>query len=447
MKIIKSSHTIFLILLIALADIALLSAVAWAKTTELPKPIGRYAVGYRSFEFRDDSRDQPHVEGQHPRILPAHVFYPAHAGADAVPRTYLPKDSAAMQIASLARNFDIDPAALEPLGTARAHSVPNAPAITGAGRFPVVIFSHGLPLYPLQSTALLEDIASHGYVVVSVAHPGDAVDLRLADGRVIPTLISSEKGFQAAKHKLWSAPTFDERTAAIPEFIAELAKTELGRSTVSWRRDMIFVADAIGEGHIPKAAGDAFVRADRKNLALTGMSFGGNISAGTCRLTRYCRAAINLDGGQYDVGMFNTSAERPLLMLSSDWIGLPRPDAPLYPDYTVTDLAFEPWATSGGDPDIVRVRMKGMRHMGLSDLMLLMVDPGRVDTVGTAEPVGSMRALDDLCIAFLNSYLKGQGRGRIADALEKHDLFVPRKPVALREWAIGRGGPSSTMQR
>ncbi|MDH5731779.1 MAG: hypothetical protein OEZ58_22585, partial [Gammaproteobacteria bacterium] len=40
------------------------------------------------------------------------------------------------------------------------------------GRFPVIIFNHGLMSYERQNTTQFEQLASHGYVVLSVANPG-----------------------------------------------------------------------------------------------------------------------------------------------------------------------------------------------------------------------------------------------------------------------------------
>ncbi|NRA59767.1 MAG: hypothetical protein HRU25_02420 [Psychrobium sp.] len=38
-------------------------------------------------------------------------------------------------------------------------------------KFPVLIFNHGLYLVAEQNTILMEHLASHGYVIFSIAHP------------------------------------------------------------------------------------------------------------------------------------------------------------------------------------------------------------------------------------------------------------------------------------
>ncbi len=61
--------------------------------------------------------------------------------------------------------------------TAVDASLRAAPGIPPAsGRFPVVVFSHAAASSPLQSTFLTTHLASHGYVVAALSHPGSTFD-------------------------------------------------------------------------------------------------------------------------------------------------------------------------------------------------------------------------------------------------------------------------------
>src|SRR5262249_18346776 len=152
------------------------------RANELPAPSGPYPVGFRAFELHDPSRTNAPASNDAPRTLQAFVFYPSlHTSSP--PRPYL--SDADLAIPAMARNFHYDAASLSVLRDAHAHSVQDSPP--APGRFPLVFFNHGFRLYALQSTALLEEVVSHGYVVIALTHPGDAADFRLADGRVIRT--------------------------------------------------------------------------------------------------------------------------------------------------------------------------------------------------------------------------------------------------------------------
>lgn len=162
---------------------AALSCAA-AEPSVLPQPDGEYAVGMRRFELTDPARsgvlsDNP---GE-PRVLPGYVWYPAKGGGRNR-RTYLTRAEAAVQGPSMARNFDYGATELDHLDRVVAHSIEGASPARGAA-FPILIFSHGYQCYPAQNTALLERLASHGYIVLSIAHPHDSVDLQLSDGSLV----------------------------------------------------------------------------------------------------------------------------------------------------------------------------------------------------------------------------------------------------------------------
>lgn len=63
-----------------------------------------------------------------------------------------------------------------------SHATVGVPA--RRGRFPVVLFSHGNVSTRVQNTALLEELASHGFVCVACDHPHDAAIVNFPDGDV-----------------------------------------------------------------------------------------------------------------------------------------------------------------------------------------------------------------------------------------------------------------------
>jgi dienelactone hydrolase len=52
------------------------------------------------------------------------------------------------------------------------------------GRYPVVLFSPGYGLNREQGTALVEDLASHGYVVVTISHTYESAEVEFPDERL-----------------------------------------------------------------------------------------------------------------------------------------------------------------------------------------------------------------------------------------------------------------------
>jgi predicted dienelactone hydrolase len=414
------------------ASLVLAVMTARVRANELPVPTGPYPVGFRAFELRDPSRTNAPASDDSPRTIQAFVFYPSVSTSSPM-RPYL--SDADLAIPAMARNFHYDAASLSALRDARAHSFQDSPS--ARGHFPLVFFSHGFRLYALQSTALLEEVASHGYVVIVLTHPGDAADFRLDDGRVIRTFEppQPQNSFNPAKQLICCAAQFAQRVAAIPEYSRQLAATRLGTSAVSWRDDMLFAVQSVYDGAVPREIGEVLNHADLKAIAFTGMSFGGAIAAGACHQSLLCKAAINLDGGPYDTNMFNRPIRRPLLIVHSDWIDLPIEGSHYAAGFHPDDLQFERWTEAGNDPDILCVRVKGIRHMALSDLPYLMRGAGREQALGNADPERSGAAISRLWLAFLDTYLKGRSRTAVTQVLRHFNNLERHDPGDLRAWA------------
>ena len=70
----------------------------------------------------------------------------------------------------------------------QTHAFVDAEPAKTPSRFPVLVFSHGYGGMPSAYTALLEDLASHGYAILSIVHPYEAAAAMLRDGRVVSFL-------------------------------------------------------------------------------------------------------------------------------------------------------------------------------------------------------------------------------------------------------------------
>src|SRR5215213_11145711 len=66
------------------------------------------------------------------------------------------------------------------------HAVEDAPVAADEPRYPLVLLSPGSGIMPAVYTALAEELASHGFIVVGVNHTYNASVTVFADGRVVP---------------------------------------------------------------------------------------------------------------------------------------------------------------------------------------------------------------------------------------------------------------------
>ncbi|WP_157221001.1 alpha/beta hydrolase [Flavisphingomonas formosensis] len=403
---------------------------------DLPAPEGPYAVGFRHFELVADHRHGVGADrADAARVLPAYLWYPARrtAGERAA---FIPGDDASIQAASIVRIFRYQPSEVALLLQGKGSAIKDA--LPRTGRYPLVIFNHGLLSLPTQNSTLAEELASNGYIVLSIAHPGDAVDLRLDDGRTITANFdfSGDRPLKPSSEAMTTSPDLDVATKAVDEFRENVAHTRLDERLETWRDDILFAIDAIAHGRTPASVRHILARADTANLALTGMSTGGMIAVAVCERLPSCTAAVNIDGQNFAPELFDTQVRRPLLLLQSDWTRYALFGTKTFDEsFSPNDLSYQRWQEAGLSRDVVRIRIEGTRHMGLTDLPLLITGPDAAARFGDADPVQVSHAISRLTRAFLDVHLKRRSpdlmdniAGRIAGA-QLHD------PAQIRSWA------------
>lgn len=149
---------------------------------EIPSPTGLHAVGRQSHVWVDESRPELHtLEATDHRSVPAQIWYPAEAGTGTV-GSYVP-DLAEIREELVASG---ELSAIEATGLqwvrhgSRDEATPDA-SISG---HPVVIFSPGNQTNAVFYSAIAEELASHGYVVIGLDHPYQVAATVTAEGRV-----------------------------------------------------------------------------------------------------------------------------------------------------------------------------------------------------------------------------------------------------------------------
>ena len=190
----------------------------------------------------------------------------------------------------------------------RTPSLDAAPALTPQ-KFPVLVFSHGYTGIPSAYTALLEDLASHGYAVLSIVHPYEATAATLADGRVVydarrhrqavARAIGEVFGEWRPEDETMAAVTQDQRRGEQAAAAARISRRAATRPTSrcgagSTTRSSCSIAWTRCRKTAP--GGRLRPRLDMRRLGAFGHSMGGVTAAQFCVEDRRCRAGLNLDG-------------------------------------------------------------------------------------------------------------------------------------------------------
>ena len=379
---------------LALAAVTATAAPAVAAPTRLTLPAltGPYQVGTTDVHLVDASRADPWVPAQR-RELMVTVDYPVrHAGS--APRAQWLPPGVASAFAAQAESPDflgVPPGSVDWTAT-RRQARTGVPADLALGKRPVVLFSHGFGGAREVDSVLVDDLASRGYVVVSLSHTHEAAAVEFPGGRVEPSMETAET--VAGKKKALDARVADTR----------------------------FVLDTLGRGLRADADGKPLPRGlgatlDLGRVGMAGHSYGGFTAGEAMAGDRRIDAGVNLDGAMawgfgppspdpYLPGKVTEGLDRPFLLF-----GAATHDHAGGTDRSWTDF----WAAQRGwKRDITLTRGQ---HLALTDLQAVvpqlagLVTPERAAAViGTADPQRSLTAQRDYVAAFFDLHLRGVDR-------------------------------------
>ena len=379
-----------------------------AETLRLPEPPGPHAVGVTDVAFTDEARAETFQPGA-PRRLMVRMWYPAERSQQ--PRkAYMTAEEYALFGDNARRVMPFPEAFEEPQRHAEMHAQVDAEPTAAAGLLPTVVFSHGAFAHVNSNVALAEHLASLGYLVASVAHPylssaviypdGAVTTLHqefvdgYTGGEVLPTLIA-----------FGSSPDVGARLAAQRRMTGDFL---LARPFLDWRDDMVATADAIARGGFEGVAGRVAAQADLGKLAYVGMSF-GCAAVSAAHVDPRAKAAVNLDGANFDLALVDADVRTPLLILHSDFDLVFGPMMPGVRAFPNSEFSYERLATMGSRPDVIRRVIAGAAHIDLTDRALfpaaIRAQQAQLGLAGAIDGSRLHAIINDYVAAFLDRHL------------------------------------------
>ncbi|MDH3540335.1 MAG: dienelactone hydrolase family protein [Acidimicrobiia bacterium] len=360
--------------------LALAAATALPLALPIPDlPAPSAPVGTVSLHLVDDSRIElygPAPGG--PRRLAVQIWYPVADPGDA--RLALWVEDVESFGPAAAAYLALPSFALDHLRYATSRSYEAAPVL--AGRYPVVIYSHGWAGYRSVAFTEAEALAAAGYVVVAPDHTYGALFTTFADGtpaRLDPGALPDEGEVSPEEYAAASRQLVD-----------------------TYADDLRFVIDLLGDidnGTLATEGVDLSGKLDLERLGLWGHSTGGGAAFEVCASDTRCDAVLGLDPWVEPVD------DRLILQ------GLPVPSAA---------IRSEEWTTKPNDARLVELWgnsavaeplrcLTGTVHRDFS--VLPYVSPV-ADYLGLAGPLGALRTdelVNEHLLAFFGEHLMGSG--------------------------------------
>ena len=413
----------------------------------LPVPSGPHAIGVVDFELTDSVREETFAPGT-PRRIPVRAWYPA-SSVSGEPRLFATAEEVEHVIRGFSKVLPQSEAVVASRADLPTHSYEQAVPVD-LGPRPTVVFSHGGFGYLGSNTSLMEHLASHGYLVLSISHPHLSSATIHENGDVVPLEQSLLDGMMAAV----SAPESRYLDAYIsPNVSSRLEETLRNNESFTlaphfkiWQKDFMHVIDRLEAGDLPDNARKLLPLVDMNRVGTFGMSFGASGSA-TAHQDDRIRAAVNLDGGVFDSRLVDMEIGIPVLVMHND-PALAGLGAPPYPH---SEFVYEPLATMGSNPDIFRVETRGATHIAYTDSVLLppAVREAEADggaSLGTIDGERMVDIMNQFVQRFFDFYLSGEGSGLDGVFRAEYPEVTDLDFAHVRDFAAGSPEPGFMSQ-
>lgn len=263
-----------------------------------PMPTGKYAVGTKTFTIYNTRKEALDTKGDSMRHIPARIYYPTSKNTtEGLTKAKSLSRSEAMgikKIFMIPLNYD----KMEAAGENDSECYVDAPFIEDK-KFPLIVFNHGYFSYIEGNSFLLIELASQGYVVLTVGHPYEGTGTDYDDGTytIADKSLANKmyhpywRGILAAYKLTKYKGTLQEQAELFEEFQNKYCKF-IGNRVDEWITDTNFAVE-----HAKKEFAQIL---DLTNgIGIAGHSQGGAVAYKVCLTDPEYTCGINIDGGLF----------------------------------------------------------------------------------------------------------------------------------------------------
>jgi hypothetical protein len=364
---------------VLLLDLAAIGLGILLPVFKLPVPTGPYKVGTQIRHIIDGSRRDPfsdRAEGL--RELVIQIWYPVDSSVRGLARSpYRDRRITTLKSAHFA--------------LVKTHSMLGARLSQSEGRYPVLLYTPSWSGIRTECTYQVEELASHGYVVVGIDHPYSSCIVVFPDGRI-------------ARRKFLGNEDYSSE-AAVEAFVKAADQQVEIRA-----QDASFVLDTLEHLNGNDPDGLLTECLDLARVGIFGFSLGGGTAAQACWLDRRFKAGLDMGGmvagesakqGTFApfFFMFEGFYEDPPYALGTDIASF----APgKRRDIELTRRQFAQMKKSLSEYGGYWMAMSGIRHMDFCDSPFF--SPMRH---GPVKPETIARIVNRYVHAFFDQHLKG----------------------------------------
>jgi predicted dienelactone hydrolase len=363
-----------------------------------PKPTGPYGIGTAIYDWVDTNRPELFTtDPNEHRELMVQVWYPAKNDPAARRAPYIQDADSVMTTLALLTHY---PGFLfSHFKYVTSNAVASAPFPDNPSSYPVLIYLTGLDGFRAASTFQIEELVSHGYIVVGLDQPGAAATVRFPDGRQIPGWPKTAIDpliMQSVEPQL-KAPTLNGK--ALPEGIIPYFAQD-----VSFALDQLFAVNISDPDHILTG------HLDLERVGTFGISLGGMNAAEACLKDPRLKACLIMDVWM-PADVVKSGLQQPTMFITRDADTM-RLERQRSGGWTEKDIALTLTTMRAvferlqGDGTYLQIPT--MFHLNFTDFPYWLPITSQLGLTG---PINSQRGFDILNaygLAFFDRYLKSQ---------------------------------------
>ena len=354
-----------------------------------PTPTGTHSVGSQYLHLKTNQAEVITEEEGDKRELMIKVWYPANLNNEKK-EVYL-NDGDRIGFAT---KYGLPKSIFNYLNHVKTNTY-DSPSVTD-GKFPVLIFSHGSYSKASGYYALIEEIVSHGYIVLNINHTYESVGTLFPNGEIKLYDSDYDRKYnnQAMAEMAWKAnegykqaKNREEQHLAIEDCLRNYIAADITRR---WAKDFSLVIDQLEEWNASTFLSE---KIDFSKLGVFGHSQGGSAAGQALINDNRIKAGINLDGVQWGE-MIDTFMTKPFALLSSDW-----PES--HPNFN--EHAFQ----NGSTNDFYKAKVLNSGHSNFMDIPL-MINLSAVNEAGTIDPNKAIEITSTIVLQFFDKYLMNE---------------------------------------
>lgn len=312
----------------------------------LPKPTGKYKVGLKNFQVNQTFATDE-------RVIGYQVWYPTNDSTNCVFASYRSKE-----VLAATSSFQGWPSFMvSHFRLIESNSILNANPVKGK-KFPLVIYNHGYGGFSSVYQTIFEDLASNGYVVISLGHENESALQILNDSSIVS--YNPDNSFYAARQAELNGTKINQLQTIIlnsdnSEDISSAYKELVKLSPLHTESVKLWSADtkAVLSEILNNTDFSKIINENKKGVF--GHSVGGATAGEICSEPNLFQAGINLDGFQFGK-LINENLQNPFLFISSNQ------EANRF-------LRYNPFVQSANS-SVDHLYIKGFEHSTFTDLAL-----------------------------------------------------------------------------